>query len=68
MPAGAVGASARLGARLVWAARIQQRGEDALADDRRMLNDLFAMATSADSTRELRTYGITDAIIERTTS
>ncbi len=48
-----------------WAAKIQQRGEDELAEDRRMLADLFSLATSADSARELRTYGITDALIER---
>ena len=48
-----------------WAARLQRRGDNDLAEDRRMLNDLFAMATSADSARELRTYGITDAVIAR---
>jgi len=48
-----------------WAGRIQQRGEDALAEDRRLLTDLFSLATSADSARELRTYGIADALTER---
>jgi ATP-binding cassette subfamily B protein len=47
------------------AARIQQRADDALAEDRRLLSDLFSLATSADSARELRTYGITEALIER---
>jgi ATP-binding cassette subfamily B protein len=47
------------------AARFQQRADDASAEDRRLLADLFSLATSADSARELRTYGITDALIER---
>jgi len=47
------------------AARVQQRAADAGAEDRRLLGDLFALATSADTARELRTYGITDALIER---
>lgn len=48
-----------------WAARIQTRGDDALAEDRRLLSDLFTLATSADTARELRTYGISEALIER---
>jgi len=48
-----------------WAARVQQRGTEALAEDRRMLNDLFTLATGADTARELRTYGITDALVAR---
>ena len=44
---------------------VQQRSDDALAEDRRLLADLFAVATSADSARELRTYGITDALARR---
>jgi ATP-binding cassette, subfamily B, bacterial len=48
-----------------FAARIQQRADNALAEDRRLLSDLFSLATSADSARELRTYGITEALIER---
>ncbi len=48
-----------------WAARLQQRSDDALAEDRRLLSDLFALATSPDSARELRTYGVTDAVARR---
>jgi len=48
-----------------WAAAIQQRADDALTEDRRLLADLFSLATSADSARELRTYGITDAVSDR---
>ncbi len=47
------------------AARVQQRAQDANAEDRRLLADLFALATGADSARELRTYGITEALIAR---
>ncbi|MGO9974684.1 MAG: ABC transporter ATP-binding protein [Solirubrobacteraceae bacterium] len=48
-----------------WAGRMQQRSNDALAEDRRLLADLFSLATSADSARELRTYGITGALAAR---
>jgi ATP-binding cassette, subfamily B, bacterial len=48
-----------------WAARIQQHADDALAEDRRLLTDLFSLATSADTARELRTYGITVALSAR---
>ncbi|MGD0197797.1 MAG: ABC transporter ATP-binding protein [Solirubrobacteraceae bacterium] len=47
------------------AARIEQDSDNALADDRRLLDDLFSLATSAASARELRTYGVTTAITER---
>jgi ATP-binding cassette, subfamily B, bacterial len=47
------------------AARIQARGDDDLAEDRRLLDELFALATTAGSARELRTYGITQAITDR---
>jgi ATP-binding cassette subfamily B protein len=48
-----------------FAARVQQKSDDKLAEDRRLLGDLFSLATSPDSARELRTYGITDALIRR---
>jgi ATP-binding cassette, subfamily B, bacterial len=48
-----------------WAARVQQRADDALAEDRRLLGALFAFATSADSAREVRSYGISDALTRR---
>jgi ATP-binding cassette subfamily B protein len=47
------------------AARIQARGDDELADDRRLLEELFTLATTASSARELRTYGITHALADR---
>jgi ATP-binding cassette, subfamily B, bacterial len=47
------------------AARVQRRSDDALADDRRLLGDLFGLATSPAEARELRTYGITRAVAER---
>jgi ATP-binding cassette, subfamily B, bacterial len=48
-----------------WAARVQQRADDALAEDRRLLGALFAFATSPDSAREVRSYGISDALTRR---
>jgi ATP-binding cassette subfamily B protein len=48
-----------------WAARVQRRTDDALAEDRRLLEGLFSLATGADSARELRTYGITDELARR---
>jgi ATP-binding cassette, subfamily B, bacterial len=47
------------------AGAVTQRAEDALASDRRLLDELFGLATSADEARELRTYGITDALAVR---
>jgi ATP-binding cassette, subfamily B, bacterial len=47
------------------AARLQRRADDALADDRRRLSDLFGLATSPAEARELRTYGITGAVAQR---
>ena len=47
------------------AGRVQQRADDALADDRRLLDELFELVTSAAEARELRTYGITDALLAR---
>jgi ATP-binding cassette subfamily B protein len=47
------------------ASRIQQRSEDDLAGHRRLMDDLFALATTASTAKELRTYGIVDAIGER---
>ena len=48
-----------------WAARVQQRADDSLAEDRRLLGGLFAFATSPDSAREVRSYGISDALTRR---
>jgi ATP-binding cassette subfamily B protein len=47
------------------AARVQQRSDNSLAEDRRLLDELFTLATSADTARELRTYGIVDALATR---
>ena len=48
-----------------FAGTVQQRADDALAADRRLLDELFGLATSAEEARELRTYGITDALAAR---
>ena len=48
-----------------WAARLQRRADDALAEDRRLLEALFSLATGADSAREVRTYGITEELARR---
>jgi ATP-binding cassette subfamily B protein len=48
-----------------WAGRLQRRADDALAEDRRLLDALFSLATGADSARELRTYGITGELARR---
>ncbi|MGO9908417.1 MAG: ABC transporter ATP-binding protein [Solirubrobacteraceae bacterium] len=48
-----------------WAARVQRRADNSLAEDRRLLGALFAFATSADSAREVRSYGISDALTRR---
>jgi ATP-binding cassette subfamily B protein len=47
------------------AGRLQQRADDALAEDRRRAHDLFALATSASDARELRTYGATETLAHR---
>ena len=47
------------------AGALQQRADDELASDRRLLDELFGLATSAEEARELRTYGITDALAAR---
>ncbi|HEY1774771.1 MAG TPA: ABC transporter ATP-binding protein [Solirubrobacteraceae bacterium] len=47
------------------AARVQQRSDDDLAEKRRLLTDLFTLATTASSARELRTYGVTEPLARR---
>jgi ATP-binding cassette subfamily B protein len=47
------------------ASRIQKRAGDALAPDRRLVGELFGLATNASSAKELRTYGITGALTAR---
>ncbi len=46
------------------AARIQKRSDDDLADQRRLLGELFSLASTAAPARELRTFGITNAVVE----
>ncbi|NUP51727.1 MAG: ABC transporter ATP-binding protein [Catenulispora sp.] len=52
-----------------WASRraskIAKQNETDVADDRRLLGDLFTIATSADTAKELRTYGIADDLATR---
>jgi ATP-binding cassette, subfamily B, bacterial len=47
------------------ASKIAKRNETELADDRRLLGDLFVITTSADTAKELRTYGVTDDLAAR---
>ena len=47
------------------ASKIAKKNETDLADDRRLLGDLFVITTSADTAKELRTYGITDDLATR---
>ncbi|GLY78055.1 ABC transporter ATP-binding protein [Actinoallomurus iriomotensis] len=47
------------------ASRVQQASGDALAADRRLADQLFGLATTADTTKELRTYGVTGALAAR---
>jgi ATP-binding cassette subfamily B protein len=47
------------------AARGQKRSDDELADPRRLLDDLFSLASSAGPARELRTFGVTDGLLAR---
>ncbi len=45
--------------------RARQRTDDALATERRLAGDLFTLATTAATAKELRTYGVTAALTER---
>ena len=47
------------------ASKIAKQNETDLADDRRLLGDLFVITTSADTAKELRTYGIADDLAAR---
>ncbi|MFB9838929.1 hypothetical protein, partial [Actinoallomurus acaciae] len=47
------------------ASRVQKVSDDALAADRRLADQLFGLATTADTARELRTYGVTGALAAR---
>ncbi len=47
------------------ASRLQQRADDELAADRRLSGDLFSLATTAATAKELRTYGLTGSLAAR---
>ena len=47
------------------AARVEKRSDDELADPRRLLGDLFSLASSAGPASELRTFGVTDGLLAR---
>jgi ATP-binding cassette subfamily B protein len=47
------------------ASRIQKESGDELAPDRRLAGQLFALATTADTAKELRTYGLTGSLAAR---
>jgi ATP-binding cassette, subfamily B, bacterial len=58
-----------LAAAPTWAdrmgARVEKRSDDELADPRRLLDALFSLASTAAPARELRTFGVTDALLAR---
>ncbi|HEY1622954.1 MAG TPA: ABC transporter ATP-binding protein [Streptosporangiaceae bacterium] len=58
-----------LAAAPAWAdrmgAQVEKRSDDELADPRRLLNDLFSLASTAAPARELRTFGVTGALLDR---
>jgi ATP-binding cassette subfamily B protein len=47
------------------AATVEKRSDDDLADRRRLLDDLFSLASTAAPARELRTFGVTDGLLAR---
>jgi ATP-binding cassette, subfamily B, bacterial len=47
------------------AAKVEKRSDDDLADRRRLLDDLFLLASTAAPARELRTFGVTDGLLAR---
>ncbi len=58
-----------LAAAPAWAdrrgARVEKESDDDLADPRRLLNELFSIASTAGPARELRTFGVTEGLLER---
>jgi len=58
-----------LAAAPAWAdrmgAQVEKRSDDELADPRRLLDNLFSLASTAAPARELRTFGITAAMLDR---
>jgi ATP-binding cassette, subfamily B, bacterial len=47
------------------AATVEKRSDDDLADRRRLLGDLFSLASTAAPARELRTFGVTEGLLGR---
>jgi ATP-binding cassette subfamily B protein len=47
------------------ASRLQKESDDRLAPSRRLITDLFELSTGAGPAKELRTYGIGDAVARR---
>jgi len=45
------------------AAKVEKRSDDDLADRRRLLGDLFSLASTAAPARELRTFGVADGLL-----
>ena len=45
------------------AGQIEKRNDDELADSRRLLGELFSLAATAGPARELRTFGVTGALL-----
>jgi ATP-binding cassette subfamily B protein len=47
------------------AGKVEKRSDDELADRRRLLGELFSLASTAGPARELRTFGATDGLLNR---
>lgn len=58
-----------LAAAPAWAdrrgAQVEKRSDDELADRRRLLDELFSLASTAAPARELRTFGVTGSLLAR---
>lgn len=48
-----------------YGARLTRRCDDEIADVRRLTGELFTLASTASPARELRTFGITEALLDR---
>jgi ATP-binding cassette, subfamily B, bacterial len=48
-----------------YGARLTKRSDDEIADVRRLTGELFRLASTAGPARELRTFGITEALLRR---
>ena len=46
-------------------AQVEKRSDDDLADPRRLVGELFALTSTAAPARELRTFGVTDALLRQ---